>query len=164
MPNTAFEDAAKKSEPSSPSLAYDRFMTAVGQGNHWTVTNAAERQRIAWEPVQTWRWRWIETPVRCPRTSISWNDLMALLAAETPPSLLASLEEHVLAWHATHQEHRRALDVSTWTWLRTRFGPCALSTGECGGRISVRRAPARDLSLSYGSEGGRASDPIPEQA
>jgi len=160
MPNTAFEDAAKKSEPSSPSLAYDRFMTAVGQGNHWTVTTAAERQRIAWEPVQTWRWRWIETPDRCPRTNIPWNELTARFSAETPPSLLVSLEEYVLAWCAVRHEHQRMLDTPTYCWLRTRFGQGAFNVFWSDDQFDVFGYSAEQLPLSVGSFGGRASDPV----
>src|SRR3989338_6195891 len=50
MPNDVLAGMVKKSERSSRSLAYDRFMAAVGQGNHWTVTDTAEREKIAWEP------------------------------------------------------------------------------------------------------------------
>jgi|GEM_PF-2144485 len=160
IPNTAFEDAAKKSEPSSPSLAYDRFMEAVGQGSDWTVTKAAERQRIAWEPVSTWRWRWIETPARCPRTGTSWNNLTARFSAETPPSYLPSLEEYVLAWCATWHEHCRTLDGRTYCWLRTRFGPGALSADGVGGRVSVDEWGASVLDIAPSIRGGRASDPV----
>ena len=160
MPNDVLAGMVKKSERSSRSLAYDRFMAAVGKGNHWTVTDTAEREKIAWEPVPTWRWRWIETPDQCPRTGTSWNDLTALLAAEQPPSQLPSLEEYVLVWHAVHREHRRTLDIPTYSWLRTRFGPGALGADGDGGRVRVAGGSAGGLSVPGGCGGGRAADVV----
>ncbi|MBI4449806.1 hypothetical protein HY634_01995 [Candidatus Uhrbacteria bacterium] len=150
----------KKSEHSSPSLAYDRFMVAVGQRDHWTVADEAERQKISWDPVPEWRWRWIETPDRCPRTGTSWNALTAQLAAGTPSSHLPSLEEYVLAWYAVRHEHHRILDGQTYSWLRTRLGPGALLAGADGGRVHVSRWDASFLGVAPGLDGGRASDPV----
>ena len=160
LPSSIFADSTKKKAArSSPSLAYDRFMAAVGQGDHWTVTkNDPNRAQIAWEDVPTPRWSWMETPDACPRTGTSWNDLAAL-----PGFRMPSLEEYALSWHATRHEHNRLLDVPTFCWLRTRFGPRAsgaLYAFVDDGRVSVYWWDAADLGISGVRRGSRASDPV----
>lgn len=160
LPNDLHAPHVKKSKRGghASSLGYDRFMAAVGQQDHWTVTDVAERKKIRWEPVLTPTWRWIETPDYCPRTGTSWNDLATLL-----PGCMPSLEEYVAAWHATKHEHNRMLDVSIYCWLRTRFGPSgsgALGALGCGGRVGVYWWVAAGLGIAVSDYGSRASDPV----
>ncbi|MDO8463239.1 MAG: hypothetical protein Q7S96_03125 [bacterium] len=143
----------------SPSLAYDRFMAAVGQRDHWTAKDGdPNRAQIVWEDVAFPRWSWVETPDACPRTGTSWNDLTAL-----PGFRMPSLEEYTLSWHATRHEHNRMFDVPTWCLLRTRFGPRAsgaLRADGAAGRVCVRGWDAADLGSSSVGWGSRASDPV----
>ncbi|MBI4142291.1 hypothetical protein HY480_00270 [Candidatus Uhrbacteria bacterium] len=140
-------------EPATADGPYEAFMRAVGRGNHWTVTNEAERAKIGWEPTATGFWHWVDAQDACPRLGTSWNDLTAKLR-------LLSLEEHVKFWHAVKAETGRMLDRSTWTWLRTRFGRGALRAIEYDGQVRVGRYSAEYLSVPCGSEGGRAADVV----
>lgn len=173
--NREFARRAKKHqelryEPAASEVPYEAFMIAVGQGDHWTVTDEGERAKIGWEPAATGYWYWADAQDDCPRLSTTWNDLSAQIR-------LLSLEEHVKHWHATNagallnvlsarrnlgevgaKEKGRMLDRSTWCWLRTRFGPSALLASEVGGRVNVGRNSAVDLSIPNGNAGGRALD------
>lgn len=187
--NREFARRAKKHqelryEPAASEVPYEAFMIAVGQGDHWTVTDEGERAKIGWEPASLGYWYWADAQDDCPRLGTTWNDLMGAVK-------LLSLEEFVKHWHATKagallnvllaqqqsiaspseatSEGRvevgakgkgRMLDVRTWTWLRTRFGPGALDASGCGGRVVVSRPSAGALSVPSGNEGGRALDVV----
>lgn len=176
--NREFARRAKKHqelryEPATSEVPYEAFMRAVGQGDHWTVTDEGERAKIGWEPCMQGHWHWAEASDDCPRLGTTWNDLMRAIK-------LLSLEEFVKHWHATkagalfnvlfakprvgkvgaQAKAGRMLDVRTWTWLRTRFGPGALYADGYAGRVSVRGDSAEYLSLPCGDGGGRALDVV----
>ncbi len=140
-------------EPAAADVPYEAFMRAVGQGDHWTVTNEDERAKIGWEPTVVGFWHWVDAQDACPRLGTSWNDLTATLH-------LLSLEEHVKFWHAVKAETSRMLDRSTWSWLRTRFGQGALSALGYDGQVYVYGLSADALSVPCGFEGGRAADVV----
>ncbi|MBI4450035.1 hypothetical protein HY634_03170 [Candidatus Uhrbacteria bacterium] len=140
-------------EPSAADVPYEAFMRAVGQGDHWTVTDEGERAKIGWEPTATGFWHWVDAQDACPRLGTSWNNLTAKLR-------LLSLEEDVKVWHAVKAETGRMLDRNTWNWLRTRFGQGALDADEYGGRVDVSGDSAEGLSVPYDSGGGRAADVV----
>ena len=139
--------------PDSAGMTYEGFMAAVGQGNHWTVTNEADRAKIGWDSASAGYWFWAEVPEDCPRLRTSWNDLSQAVN-------LLSLEEYVIVWHAHKAETDKMLDRRFWTWLRTRFGQGALDAGECGGRVRVRRGGPESLAVSDGFVGGRAAEVV----
>ena len=143
--------------PRAPTLliSYEAHMEAVGQGNHWTVKDEAERQKIVWEPTKDWYWYWADAQDTCPRLNASWNDLIA-----TPKLHLLSLEEYMPFWHGVKADGGRMLDRNTFTWLRTRFGPGALSANGCDGQVRVSRGSESDLSIPHGPEGGRSADVV----
>lgn len=139
--------------PATKDVSYEAFMTLNGQGNHWTVTNAAARAKIGWEPTAVGYWFWADVQDDCPRLGTSWNDLSV-------QTKLLSLEEDVIVWHATKAMSNRILDVRTWCWLRTRFGPGALRADGFDGCVGVDRISAERLSVSYDCGGGRAADVV----
>lgn len=177
--NREFARRAKKHqelryEPAASDVPYEAFMRAVGQGDHWTVTDEGERAKIVWEPATTGYWYWADAQDDCPRLGTTWNDLMRAIK-------LLSLEEFVKHWHATKAGAflkelsarqsaagrgkamtvaGRMLDVRTWCWLRTRFGQSALYAYAVDGRVNVYGHSADSLSLPDGHGGGRAADVV----
>lgn len=137
--------------PATKDVPYEAFMAAVGQSSHWTVTNAAERAKIGWETTATGYWFWADVQDECPRLKTNWNVLSTQIR-------LLSLEEYVIVWHATKAMSGRVLDVRTWCWLRTPFGPGALGANEYDGVVSVFGHSVESLSISNGGAGGRALD------
>lgn len=143
--------------PSTGEVTYEAWMTSHGQGNHWTVANEAERAKIGWEPCAVGYWFTAEIAPACPRLKTSWNDLTA-----TPSFKLLSLEEYAVVYW-THRDLTLTgvrLDVSTWCWLRTRFGLCALNAHDYGGEVRVYGYGASDLSVPYDVAGGRAVEVV----
>lgn len=156
--NREFARRAKKRQvlvysPATSEVSYESFMAAVGQGSHWTVTNQDERAKISWEPCVRGYWFWAEIRDNCPRLGKTWNDLVKQIR-------LHSLEEYVIVWHATKAETGCMLDVRTWPWLRTRFGPGALLAYGCVGGVLVDGRSAESLSVPFGNGGGRALDVV----
>jgi hypothetical protein len=139
--------------PAKSVLTYERFMTAVGQGNHWTVKDEAARAKIGWEPVETGRWFLLEVAPVCPRLKTSWNNLTAQIR-------LPSLEEYTVAYWIHKGLTRVCLDVNTWCWLRTRFGLGVLNAYDDGGRVDVFRDDSVALLIPCGHEGGRAVEVV----
>lgn len=137
--------------PVTATLSYEQFMTAVGQSNRWTVVNETERVKIVWEPTASGYWFWAEVSESCPRLGTSWNNLTSEL------NLLA-LEEYVIVWWAYLAETGRKLDVSTRSWLRTRFGQGALNAGVFSGVVLVNDFDPEDLAWSFGTSGGRVAE------
>lgn len=143
--------------PGKHEATYEQIMAAFGQGDHWTVTDEAERTKIGWEPAETGYWFWAEIPAACPRLKTSWNDLMEAVR-------LLSLEEYAILWHLHTALTGERLDVYTWCWLRTRYktaaGSGALHTSECGGRVIVDGDGPEFLSDHDDFGGGRAAEAI----
>ena len=140
-------------EPATADVPYEAFMRAVGQGDHWTVTDEGERAKIGWEPIAKGYWHWVDAQDVSPRLGVSWKRLTANLR-------LLSLEEYVKFRHALKAKTGRMLDVRTWCWLRTRFGRGALSAYGHGSRVHVHRSSADGLSIPFGGAGGRAADVV----
>ncbi|MFH1430489.1 MAG: hypothetical protein ABIG71_03125 [Candidatus Uhrbacteria bacterium] len=137
-------------------LSYESFMRAVGQEDHWTVTDEKERAKIEWEPTDHGYWFWAEVQDNCPRLGISHNDLSKQIT-------LLSLEEYVIVWHAFKQEHNGTIDVRMWCWLRTRyrfgfFDVGALDASGYYGRVDVNGDHAADLAPPYSDGGGRLAE------
>ena len=121
--------------PATAQVSYEAFMTAKGQGQHWTVIDSAERAKIVWEPAAKGYWFWAEVPKACPRLKMPWNSL-------TKAITLLALEEYVVVWWAMKAQGT-VLDKSTWTWLRTRH---QVAPGRlCPGRLRVRGQGGRRL-------------------
>ncbi|MDO8425019.1 MAG: hypothetical protein Q7T01_00680 [bacterium] len=160
--NREFARRAKKGQqlfyrPASSRVPYEVFMRACGQGENWTVIDAADRAKIGWEPTTTGYWFWAEVPKRCPRLQTSWHDLMEALAFL---SAFLSLEEYIIVWYAMKAEGIN-LDWRghTMTWLRTRFGTGALYA--YGGlKVGVYPCSADDLVISCGNHGGRLAETV----
>jgi hypothetical protein len=135
---------------------HDQFMSAVGQSNHWTVINQADRQKIGWEQAPGLLWFWGEARLDCPRLGQTWNQL-----AVTPGLRVISLEEYFALWQAYRVETNQLLDLRTRSWLRTRFGAGALSASEydcC--RVAVNGYAAESLSFPYDYRGGRVAEVV----
>ena len=130
-------------------------MKAVGQSEHWTLTDEGDRKKIEWAPAKAGYWFWAEVAQNCPCLGTSWNKLVQ----EQKLNLL-SLEEYVIVWWAHKVVSSTMLDIKTWSWLRTRFGSSALYADEYFGRVNVRRWLAVALADSYGGEGGRAAEVV----
>lgn len=141
--------------PPTSEVSYEAFMSAVGQGEHWTVADESDRKKIVREPTEKGYWFWAEVGENCPRLGTSWNTLVG----EQKLNLL-SLEEYVIVWWAQKADIITMLDISTWSWLRTRFGRGALDAREYCGRVDVRRWNARRLACSYGNAGGRLAEVV----
>ncbi len=134
-------------------LGYESWMTSVGQGSHWTVTNHNDSAKVAWEPAMAGYWFTAEIALVCPRVKTSWNDLTGSIR-------LLSLEEYAIVYWTHRDLTGERIDVSTWCWLRTRFGQGALSAFDDVGKLSVKRRDALGLSISYSGEGGRAVEVV----
>ena len=144
--------------PATSEMAYDAYMCAVGQDEHWTVTHEG-RNKIKWETAEQGYWFWAEVADDCPRTSRSWNDLSGSIR-------LLSLEEYVIVWHAHKAQTKKLLDLRTWIWLRTRYRfdektlLGALSADECGGSVCVDLCHPGDLSIASSGGGGRLAEVV----
>ena len=73
---------------------------------------------------------------------------------------LLCLEEYVIVYRTHRDLKGERLDISTWCWLRTRYGLGALRAGAFAGEVLVGRIAAGDLSVPLGSVGGRAVEVI----
>ncbi len=133
------------------TVSYEAFMAAVGQSTHWTVVDEINRAKIGWESAAEGYWFWAEVAESCPRLGTSWNDL-------TSAHHLLALEEYVVVWWAYFAETGRKLDVSTWSWLRTPFGQCALSAVEDSGVVCVDYCHPELLAQSFDYYGGRVTE------
>lgn len=145
----------------NPSRAfYEQFMTAVGQGKHWTVADD-DRENIVWQDgVASSRgyWLWVETALACPRLRTPWETLTAQVR-------LLSLLEYALVWHATKERAATMLDTQTWCWFRTRYKFAAdrlgaLNAVGCEGRVVVGRCGPGGLGVSFAGGGGRAAEVV----
>jgi len=159
-----FRDHKKKKQalffrPATKDLSYEDFMKALGQGNHWTVTDEVERAKIGWEPTEQGYWFWAEIKAKCPRLGTSWNDLTNKLNLH-----LLSLEEYVIVWHTHKALTNTMFDRDTWSWLRTRYqytyGSGVLAVHEWIGLVDVRRYWSEYLQHSYDYEGGRLAEAV----
>lgn len=134
-------------------ISYEALMAACGQTNHWTVKGDAERAKIGWEPCTTGYWFWADVQEQCPRLGTPWNTLTTMLH-------LLSLEEYVITWWE-RKSKGVILDVSTWSWLRTRFVRSgALDANGCNGEVYVNRCSAEGLAESFSGHGGRVAEVV----
>lgn len=140
--------------PASSEVSYEALMKAVGQSEHWTLTDS-DRQKVGWEPAQDGYWFWADVAPNCPRLGTPWNKLVKKQKLN-----LLSLEEYVLVWWVYQAETNIRIDTFTWSWLRTRFGQGALGAFGSNGRVYVNRWNAVFLADSYGCEGGRAAEVV----
>jgi len=159
-----FRDHKKKKQalffrPATKDLSYEDFMKALGQGNHWTVTDEVERAKIGWEPTEQGYWFWAEIKAKCPRLGTSWHDLTNKLNLH-----LLSLEEYVIVWHTHKALTNTMFDRDTWSWLRTRYQRAnnsgVLVVHEWLGLVDVSRFWSESLQHSYDNEGGRLAEAV----
>ncbi len=143
--------------PATSLISYNRFMTAVGQMDHWTVLDEAECENIAWEPTETGYWFWAEIQDSCLRVGTSWNDL-------TAEHNLLCLEEYMIVWHVMRVLESIMIDCETWSWLRTRYqavpGPSALYALMHYDEVHVGWNRSRGLSLGHRETGGRIAEKL----
>lgn len=142
--------------PATAELGYGAWMTAHNQANHWTVANEADRAKVGWEDAPAGYWFTVEIAPRCPRLNTCWNDLTAPASGIR----LLSLEEYVIAYWTHRDLTGERLDVSTWCWLRTRYGLSALRASGYDGVVPVGRYDAADLAIPRGRVGGRAVEVV----
>jgi len=131
-------------------VTYAAWMTSHGQANHWTLTHD-DREKIVWEPCKIGYWFLSEIAPACPRTKTSWNDLTAPASGIR----LLSLEEYAIVYWTHRDLTGLRIDVSTWCWLRTRYGSGALSADDYDGVISVYWHVVFCLVVPYDNAGGR---------
>ena len=143
--------------PATAQMAYAMWMTSRGQGKHWIMANQANRAKVGWEDAAQGYWFTVEVAEACPRLNTSWNGLMVA-------TKLLSLEEYVIAYWVHRDLTGVRLDVSTWCWLRTRYGLSALIASDCDGEVHVLGLVAADLSLPFGLAGGRAVEVVKNAA
>ena len=145
--------------PATKDVSYEDFMKALGQGNHWTVTDEVERAKIGWEPTEQGYWFWAEIKAKCPRLGTSWHDLTNKLNLH-----LLSLEEYVIVWHTHKALTNTMFDRDTWSWLRTRYQRAnnsgVLAVHEWNGLVDVDRYWSGSLQHSYDDEGGRLAEAV----
>jgi len=134
--------------PADSELTYEAWMTSHGQGKHWTVTDESARKGIGWEPRAIGYWFLAEIAPACPLLNTCRNDLMKAVR-------LLSLEEYAILYWTHRDLTGLRIDVSTWCWLRTRFGSGALDADGCAGGIGVSRDGASYLAVPYVVGGGR---------
>jgi len=134
--------------PPTKDMSYEDFMTAVGQGDDWTIRNQDSRTKIGWESTETGYWYWAEVDRFAPRDDVSWDDLDASIR-------LLSLEEYVILWRAHYSE--MDIDFYTGNFLRTKCGSGVLSVHEEDAEIRVKHYFGT-LAAPVGTTGGRASE------
>jgi len=134
--------------PADSELTYEAWMTSHGQANHWTVTNETERAKIGWEPRAIGYWFLADVSPACPKLNTSRDDLMKAIR-------LLSLEEYAILYWTHRDLTGLRIDVSTWCWLRTRFGSGALYATDYGGGICVLGIGASTLAVPSDCAGGR---------
>ena len=139
--------------PATALVSYETWMTSCGQANHWTVGNQADRAKVAWEPAAVGYWFVAEIASICPRVKTSWNDLTGSIR-------LLCLEEYAIVYWTHRDLTGLRIDISTWCWLRTRFGQSALRANDCDGGVDGDGDDASDLSVPCDSEGGRAVEVV----
>lgn len=142
--------------PGGREGGYDRLMAAFGQGLNWTLTSAADRALIGWEPAARGYWFLAETLSSCPRLGRPWADLSAAVR-------LLSLEEYAVAWHLNRaiDGERFDRDECTRSWLRTRFGRGALSADVGVGQVWITRHGEDALLYGHPRRGGRSCELVP---
>lgn len=140
--------------PATALVSYEAWMTAHGQAKHWTVADEADRAKVGWESTAEGYWFTAEIAPACPRLDTSWNDLTAAAVK------LLIFEEYVIVYWTHRDLTGGRLDISTWCWLRTRYGLSALVADDCGGGVSVRRSVVGVLAIPDGSVGGRAVEVV----
>jgi len=147
-------------------VSYEDFMKAVGQGDHLTVTDNAERAKIVWEPTETGYWFWAETSAKCPRLKTPWNTLITTITR------LINLEEYAIVWWVC-REAGETLDISTWSWTRTCYNVAAAGEPERlgalrvtadDGKVYVHKHDPEHLEVSYDHEGGRSAEVVKNAA
>lgn len=142
--------------PPTSEVSYEALMKAVGQDEHWTITDNDGSQKITREPTEQGYWFWAEIAQGCPRLGTPWNTLVG----EQKLNLL-SLEEYVIVWWAMRVETNIFFDANTWSWLRTPCGHGALGASGYHGGVSVGGSwDAGDLADSYDHEGGRVAEVV----
>lgn len=102
--------------PATLEVSYEALMQVFGEGNHWTIKDNDNRQKIKWEPTLTGYWFWAEVAQDCPRINTSWYNF-----GEEQMVNLVSIEEYAIIFLITKAETSVSIDVETASWLRTRF-------------------------------------------
>lgn len=143
--------------PTTTLVSYDAWMTAHGQANHWTVANQADRAKVGWENAAEGYWFTAEIAPACPRLNTSWNDLTVAVK-------LLSLEEYAIVYWTHRDLTGKRVDISTWCWLRTRFGLGVLDASGPVGGVGVGRRGPGILSIPCDVEGGRAVEVVKNAA
>ncbi|MBI5793842.1 hypothetical protein HZA87_02015 [Candidatus Uhrbacteria bacterium] len=143
--------------PATALMSYAAWMSAHGQAKHWTVVNESDRAKVGWEDGKAGYWFTTQIVPACPQLNTSWNDL-------TASTKLLCLEEYVIVYWTHHDLTGICIDVSTWCWLRTRFGRCALNAIVTDGEVGVSRDDPDSLSVPYAYEGGRAVEVVKNAA
>jgi hypothetical protein len=138
-------------------VSYEGWMMSHGQSNHWTVTNEAERKKIGWERTVIGYWFLAEIVPACSRLKTSWNNLSRSVK-------LLSLEEYVVVYWTHCDLTGLRIDVSTWCWLRTRYGLGARDAFDFGGGVCVYGSGAGGLSVPRDLVGGRAVEVVKNAA
>jgi len=136
-------------------VTYAAWMTSHGQAGHWTLVHD-DREQIVWEPCLIGYWFLAEVAPACKRLKTSWNDLTAPASGIR----LLSLEEYAIVYWTHRNLTGLRIDVSTWCWLRTRYGLGALSAYEHDGGIIVHWLDASHLAVPYDDDGGRAVEVV----
>lgn len=142
-------------QPPQSIWTRDAHMRAFGQRGYWTVgDNDVNAKMIGWEPVDDWRWFWMEISDDCPRLGTSWDILNTIIRQP-------SLEEYEIGWHLHKAITGKKLDVRFRTWLCTRFGRSgALDAGGYDGGVSVGGRRASELAGLWSGHGGRAVEVV----
>jgi hypothetical protein len=139
---------------------YARFMRAVDQGDHWTVTDEEMNKKIKWplhDADTPGIWLLVEATPECPRTRTSRSDIVAAFSKAT--MRLLWLHEYVVVWHLL-KSNDIVLDVRTWCWLANAYGSGALDANGYDGRLDVSRDDAASLASGYECEGGRGAEVV----
>ncbi len=143
---------------------YDAFMTAVGQGDHWTVTEKVDRlMKIGTTPMPTIEGTGytlaVDATPDCPRARKSRNDIIVSLVAMPTKSLLY-LPEYAILFHFLKSKGT-IIDENTFCWLMNAWdGSGALLAYECAGAVGVGRYDAAGLALRFEDEGGRVAEVV----
>ena len=139
--------------PATAQMTYATWMSAHGQGKHWTVANEADRAKVGWEDAAQGYWFTAEVAGRLPPAQHELERPHGRGEAPLPGGVCHRVPD-------APRPHGRASRHQHLVLGCARATACALRAGAFAGEVLVGRIAAGDLSVPLGSVGGRAVEVI----
>lgn len=138
--------------PATAELRYGAWMHSVGQGEHFTVAEEANRgkTKVGWEDAAAGYWFVVRIAQACANwEGKSWTELMTSFRS-------LSLEEYAIVFWMHYDLTGECFNSGRFRCiLRTRYGLGAFQVHEWGIDRGMKVEPIPDPSFRYMSMGGR---------